>query len=138
MLKGRVLWGRRIMWGIVGVLWFLWIGFEDRSLMPVLILAALISLAIGFEWAVRSWGRDWHLVYLLSSSLKGLTIGGLAPLIAIVLVFLKTSLHQHETPDFSEQDLLLLLQRIPFWASAGFLFGLAYAIWGWAENRLQW
>lgn len=132
-----MLWGRRIVWGIVGLLWFLWIGYEDRGLTPVLILAALISLAVGFEWVVRSGGREWHLFNILSSSLRGLTIGGLAPLIAIVLVFLKTSLHQHEPPDFSERDLPLLLQRIPFWATAGFLFGLARAIWGRTENRLQ-
>lgn len=127
---------RRIIWGIAGISWFLWIGFEDRSLTPILILSALISFAIGIEIRFR-WGfnlsrsRIENLIRLMA---VGAFAGAIVGPIAVLLALLKTSLHLHAVTDFSTDDLILLVRRVPVWALAGLLFGAAGSILGWADD----
>jgi hypothetical protein len=129
-----MVWYRRIAWGIAGLLWFFWLGYEDRGLSPVLIVASAIALAIAVEQLFR---REANGHSPIKASIAGAIIGGLVPAISVVLVLLKTSLHQHAIADFSENDIAILLRRTPFWFVGGFLFGAAFAIWGSTKNRLQ-
>lgn len=117
---------RRMAWGIVGLTWFLWIGFEDRGLTPVLILSGLISISIGLQvwarWFPSNQGRNFPFFRWITI---GMSSGALVGPIAVLLALLKTSLHQHIEADFSAEDLALLLGRVPVWILAGLLFGTA-------------
>ncbi len=122
-----MIWASRGAWALAGLLWFLWVGYEDQGLVAVTIVGASLSLAIGITVAGRQLGgremteRRW----ILSTAGLGLGCGALATLIAAVLVLVKTSLHTHPYQDFSTADIRLLLTATPVWAVGGLLLGLA-------------
>jgi hypothetical protein len=127
---------RRIVWGVVGLTWFLWIGYEDRSLTPILILSALISYAIGLEIRLRQRQKldRVKLETVLRLMAVGVFAGAIVGPMAVLLALLKTSLHQHAVTDFSTDDLILLVRGVPVWALSGTFFGAAAAILGWAKD----
>ena len=120
-------WASRGAWGLAGLLWFLWVGYEDQGLVAVTIVGASLSLAIGITAARRQLGdremteRRW----ILSTAGLGLGCGALVSLITAVLILVKTSLHTHPYLDFSAGDIRVLLTSTPVWATGGLLVGLA-------------
>ena len=127
---------RRIAWAIVGLLWFLWIGYEDRGLTPILTLSALIAFSIGLEVYFRgrireNLGQVFQYIRVIGI---GVLSGALVGPIALLLASIKTSLHQHEISDFRTDELRMLVDRIPIWALAGLLFGAAASILEWSTR----
>jgi hypothetical protein len=117
---------RRGAWALAGFLWFLWIGYEDRSLIAVSILAA----SIAFVLAVEAWMRWIEDVVagsrkVVLTMVLGLGAGTAMGPISVVLAALKISLHQHAILDFSIVDIGLLLSRSPYWMVIGLLAGVA-------------
>jgi hypothetical protein len=112
----------RLAWAAAGITWFFWLGREDQGLGGVFFLSALVCLALALT-LLRSGdrGRGWPVVV-------GVLGGAAVPLAAVVLMFLKVSLHTHPEPDFGLQDVVVALQRTPLWAVAGFLAGAAAAL----------
>ena len=132
-------WTLRTLWALAGLIWFVWLGFEDRGVQAVVIVAAGIALPLGFQ-LFATWQRlpvHTQAAWMLRSVLSGVSAGILVIPIAIVLALIKISLHQHDVPDFSGMDLQNLLPRTPFWLLAGLLFGAAGGVWGWHHRRLQ-
>ncbi|MFP3853860.1 MAG: hypothetical protein ACLFWD_06155 [Anaerolineales bacterium] len=116
----------RWLWGLTGLAWFLWIGFEDRSLVTVILMAALIAVSGVFSFSLGSWlKKDEGGVDRWASIVLGVVVGATVPLLAILLIFVKVSLHNHVEPDFSLGQVQALLRRIPVWGLAGGLFGMA-------------
>jgi apolipoprotein N-acyltransferase len=106
----------------IGVGLLLWLPFEDTNVNAVLLFSATIC---GW-WVVR------FLAGLPASAEKVAwrhalpgTLGGLAvsPL-AILLMAVKTGLHGHPSPDFTPEQLHVVLASTPAWMAAGFLLGL--------------
>lgn len=127
-------WPKKIAWAVAGLVWFFWIGYEDRGLVAVLIVAAVIAVPVGFEAYVR-WRVKLGVSFrqsTLRGALAGTLSGALVGIIAILIALMKVSLHQHVPPDFSSGDILGLLNRIPVWSIAGLLIGssLAMIVWG--------
>ncbi len=123
----RMIWAARGAWALAGLLWFLWIGYEDQGLVAVTVVGASLSLAIGVNAGGR-WIGGRQMAgrgLVLSAAGLGLGCGALAPLIAAVLILVKTSLHTHPYLDFSTADIRLLMVDIPVWAAGGLLIGLA-------------
>lgn len=119
----------RAAWAAVGLGWFFWLGFEDSSAGTVVLLAGLVCLAAGITLIARKRALDFSTVQhagalraVLAAGLLGAAVGPVAALLMVV----KTGLHGHIPPDFSLQDVLNMLQRIPVWAMAGGLLGLAW------------
>jgi hypothetical protein len=127
---------RRFVWSTAGLLWFLWIGYEDRGLTPILILSAVIAFSIGLEFYVRRGRRENQsqaVVFIRGMAIGGMS-GALVGPISLVLASVKTSLHQHGVLDFKTDDLIMLVEGIPIWALAGLLFGTAASILGWSKH----
>jgi hypothetical protein len=128
---------RRLAWGTAGLIWFLWIGYEDRGLTPVLILSAVIAFSIGLEVSRRR--RIGENQSQAVGIIRGMAIGGLSGAlvgpISLLLASVKTSLHQHESSDFRTDDLIMLVGGIPIWALAGLLFGTAASLLGWPRQN---
>jgi len=121
-------WPLRLLWAGVGLAWLLWLGYEDRSVRPVLVLAALIALAASLSWIQRrpgwpAWRFGWGLKLVLAAG-----IGGIVPLLTSVLMLVKVSLHSHASADFDSADLIAVLSRWPIWAAAGLLLGGGWAL----------
>ena len=95
----------------------------------------LAGLAVGigfFLWlAARMWlslpaplARRWPVMPLLGA-LAGLLVTPLA----LFLMAIKTGVHGHSGPDFSGSQLLVTLERTPYWTLAGLLLGSGLALW---------
>ena len=123
-------WIVRLVWVVVAPAWFVWIAVEDRTLGPVMLLAALVSSAFAITGLAR-WRsgspverRRW----LLESTGVGLAAGALVAPIAILLILIKISIHAHGTPDFSPTDIGAVMGRMPVWMLAGMLCGEALGL----------
>ncbi|MGH2627389.1 MAG: hypothetical protein ACRDHY_12145 [Anaerolineales bacterium] len=115
-------WDLRLAWAAAGIAGFLWLGIEDQGLAGVFAVAGLLCSAIGLTVLhKRGRGPAWAM-------LIGLVLGSAVPLAAILLMFLKVSLHSHPVPEFTPDDVRAALSRIPMWALAGLLAGAATAI----------
>ena len=118
-----------IRWSILlwGLLILIWLQLEDTSLIPVLSLAALICFIGSVALIIRlSSTKQLHLfVYPGIGAMAGLT---LIP-IALLLIAIKTSVHSHETPDFTTSQILSLIYRFPIMIGGGFFISLGYGLW---------
>jgi hypothetical protein len=111
----------------VGIGFFLWLPFEDTDILWPLAFAALIVLWL----AARMWlslpaplARRWPVMPLL-----GALAGLLVTPMALFLMAIKTGVHGHSGPDFSGSQLLVTLERTPYWTLAGLLLGSGLALW---------
>lgn len=119
-------WLARTGWALVGILFFLWIGVEDRGLGAVLALSGLIAASTWMSVLVRWTGREGMSArgWLMRAGLAGLLAGALVGPVAALLISLKTSLHTHPVPDFQASDLALVFQGTILRAGAGAAFGI--------------
>lgn len=126
----------RVLWAIIGVSIFFWIGYEDRStFIPIVLggmIAAGISLSLGSGNIV---GRIPWLREGIKTVFVGLVAGSLAMPLAALAILVKISLHGHVPPDFSTVQVLAVLGRTPIWAWAGILGGVSLALW--RRNHLE-
>ena len=123
-------WVVRLVWVVVAPAWFVWIALEDRTLAPVMLLAALISSAFAITGLARwrSGTRVERRRWLLESTGVGLAAGALVAPAAILLILIKISIHAHGTPDFSPTDIGAVIRRFPVWMLAGTLCGEALGL----------
>lgn len=119
---------QRLAWLLAGLFWLAWLGYEDRGLTAVVLLAGCLGAALGLTaWA--RWGEvsaGWRPAAVRGALLGALAGASVAPLAAL-LILVKTSLHTHPVPDFTAADLGRVLEVWPAWTGAGLLAGLAGA-----------
>jgi hypothetical protein len=104
----------RCAWALTGLLALAWLGFEDRGLAAVTLVAWMISLSSLMTARARRSslaesgpsGMRW---WILAGAAAGALVG---PIVA-ALILLKTGLHAHPTPDFSTAQIISVLARIP-------------------------
>lgn len=102
-----------------------WLSLEESSaLVPALLgwCGAALMAWRGWQAKPRSMER---LRPALWAALLGLGAGAGAALIAAALMFFKTAWHNHPYPDYPPLMMLAMLERLPAWALAGGLLGLA-------------
>jgi hypothetical protein len=128
--KGHGIVWARIGWGVAGALWFVWIGIEDPSVLTVLILSAtfLSALAVTvYQRRIKHMSRSRPLrsVTILVAGFLG---GLLVTPIAVVLMAVKISLHNHVLPDFSCTDVIQVLSSTPAWGIGALMLSAAGAL----------
>lgn len=126
----------RWFWIATGLSLAIWFAIEDRSLMLVTIEAALLSTGLGATGAARILSRlkpaGWRRTAWLAGvgALTGTAWGPMA----LLLIAIKTSLHTHPVPDFTESDVVAILNRIPIWTVIGAVLGLGIGFLAMAER----
>lgn len=115
----------RIAFILVGIAIFIWLSFENRSMLLVLIFSSLSSVLIAILLIHRV-GIDRLSLYLWV--MAGGVCGLAAPLLAVLLMLLKNGLHSHLAPDFSLAQVISVLQRAPFFVLGGMLVGLGMGL----------
>jgi hypothetical protein len=110
----------------------LWFGTEDRSPGYVTTLGACGAALTAAHATRDAWGRSLRAATsgrrLAWRGFGGLLAGLLAgPLIGSLMV-VKISLHGHNTPDFTLEELVGSLARAPVWTAAGLLAGLGIGL----------
>jgi hypothetical protein len=109
---------------LLGVVVLLWLTFEGRDERQTILLAALLS-ALGALATSTRFGRRLRGYWYI---LLGGAFGLLVPLMAVLLMVLKTGLHGHSVPDFTLEQLSAVLRLIPVWTVVGVLVGGAAAL----------
>jgi len=121
---------------VFGGAFFVWISYEDTTLIPVTLLGAALPLIFLAHFLTRRFGgaplpaRKGML--LLGAG--GLLVGCLTPLTIAVLMGLKVSLHSHVNPDYPPEAVLGVMARTPVWALGGLLLGTALALIAYARR----
>ncbi|MEX0788161.1 MAG: hypothetical protein WD040_05120 [Anaerolineales bacterium] len=122
-------WVARIAWGLAGIMAFFWIGAEDVGIGRVMPLAALLGAGLGLKMIQHgARGQAWPAV-------AGILSGAAVPLIAVVLMLVKVSLHAHPNADFALADFQSALRVTPVWALVGLLAGASLKVWDYARER---
>ena len=111
-----------------GALWMLaflvWLPFEDTKTSLALVLAAGACLWLGLRRLMHPHPTKW-----LRGLVAGALLGAATPLLAIVLMALKSGLHAHGFADFTLRQLWEVTSLVPIGAVAGSLAGIgAWAI----------
>jgi hypothetical protein len=104
---------------VLGVLFFLWLPFEDTHTRYALLLAAGLSAWLGLRYGVRFAARRYLFGYALLGVLVGLAV---AP-VALALMAVKVGLHAHGFSDFTLSQILAIFESAPWWALAGGIAG---------------
>jgi hypothetical protein len=110
---------------LLGVGMLAWLPFEDTSVRPALVFAALTCSLAGSALVSRlnlSGRRAWIIAF--TGAAAGLAV---TPLASGLMLF-KSGLHAHTSPDFSLDQYFAVLQRTSFWIGAGFLVGLGFGL----------
>jgi hypothetical protein len=130
-------WIVRIAWAVAGVIWLLWIGYEDREQSAVTAVAALVAGAFGLSGFARWVGPDeiTRRTWLVRTALAGTAAGASVGPLAALFMILKLGLHTHVVPHFDVADLMTVLGRTPVWTAIGLLAGLAGGLLGLALER---
>lgn len=119
---------QRLAWFLTGLFWLAWLGYEDRGLTAVVLLAGCIGAASGLSaWMRRRAVRAGRWSAWMRGALLGALAGRSVAPLAALLILVKTSLHAHPVPDFTAADLGRVLDVWPAWTGAGLLVGLAGA-----------
>ena len=123
----------RLLALVLGIALLLWFPIEDVSQLSVVLFAALISawLALRSLLPVQPGGRYYLVRYLLVGALAGLAV---IPL-ALLLMALKTGLHSHSAPDFTYEQMQVLLFQTPMWVIVGLLIALGGSLFRLARIR---
>ncbi|MGD8605389.1 MAG: hypothetical protein PVF49_12540, partial [Anaerolineales bacterium] len=80
-------WPVRVFWLVTGLMWFVWLGVEDRGVLAVLLLATVISFSASLT-GLQNWTagkrfsrRGWWGWWLLMGGLWAVAIGPLTVLL---------------------------------------------------------
>jgi hypothetical protein len=113
-----------------GLILVIWMSLEDKRAVSVALLGTGAAIIYLGTWILsRFSGQDialrfWFTGFILS----GIGLGAASALSTAILMFFKSSWHEHLYPDYPPQMIAAMLARMPFWAMSGALFGLAIAI----------
>ena len=109
---------------LLGVMILFWLSLEDRDERQAVFLAVLLSTLGAVATRMRFSKRIYGYWYLL----LGVVFGFLVPMLAVLLMVVKTGLHGHSVPDFTLAQISAVLRLIPVWSVVGLLVGGAAAL----------
>ncbi len=125
-----------ILWGI---LFLVWLPFEDLTTTYPVLLAAGLSLWLGARAIYLTPGpspslsdEEGRVPSLVTAKrgeavrwfITGLRLGFVVPFIAVFLMVFKGGLHAHGFPDFVPAQISAVLRSAPWWALAGAIIGI--------------
>ncbi len=94
----------------------LWLPIEDQGILFPVLFGIAFAFLLLFQWAPST--SLGHYAWL------GARLAFTAPLIALLLMLLKSGLHQHGFPDFPVNSFLTLFKSVPIVTMVGALCGL--------------
>jgi hypothetical protein len=118
-------WIQRGWVAAVALACFTWLVSESDQTTVALLLSAAVVSSLGVPGAVRHAAARGGRRRVGSAAMGGCILGALVPLLAAAMMLVKVALHSHVQPDFSPDDLLAVLGRIPVWVIGAGLVGAA-------------
>lgn len=128
--------GLRLGFIFLGITILLWLPVEDRSVIMVLLIAgagcimgALAVLNSLKQRRARAGDEDAARRKTLWYPLGGLLAGAAVTLVALALMAFKTGIHGHGAPDYTPEQVSLVLQLAPIWICVGLILGVLATAW---------
>lgn len=122
-----------------GLAVLIWLGVEDDSVLPALLLGMMMTaLGIAHPMMRARAGTMLSGTRAIAGAwtVLGLMVGGLTPSAAVILLAFKDATHAHSFPDAPAELLADVLALTPTWGIAGALIGIGlYA--GWRAQTLR-
>lgn len=108
----------------------LWLGIEDTSLLPPILLALGLTVSVGYRMLLYL--RGGHVYEWKKAITGGMLLGALGgfgtTVVTVLLMFLKTAMHSHAYPDYPPQVMAAVFMRAPAWTATGALVGLGIVL----------
>jgi hypothetical protein len=120
----------RFAWIGWALLAFLWIQVEDQSPQGAVILAGLCMAVAAVQAGHRAAAAALRqrLGPVKSSFLVGVAAGLAVAPFALLLMTTKSGLHAHTAPEYTSDQMVWVLLRMPIWTAVGGLTGLAIGL----------
>jgi hypothetical protein len=118
-------WIQRGWVAAVALACFTWLMSESDQTTVALLLSAAVVSSLGVPRVVRHAAARGGRRRVGNAAMGGCILGALVPLLAAAMMLVKVALHSHIQPDFSPDDLLAVLGRIPVWVIGAGLLGAA-------------
>ncbi|MEN8241899.1 MAG: hypothetical protein ABFS17_08255 [Chloroflexota bacterium] len=117
--------GLRLRWAgiLCGVITFIWLPVEDRSILFLLLLSLVWSAWLAAWWLVSRQKSSAGLKVVLWAGAGG---GMLVFPITILLTLIKAGLHDHGFLDFSSSQLTTIAKTIPLWIALGLVISMLW------------
>lgn len=101
----------------LGAVILFWLSVEDRSELPAVIMGSLIAITGASGYLVAD--RRHRRLSIRGHVLVGMAAGLAVPVVAALLMTLKTGLHGHGVPDYTWEQYLAVLYTTPAWLIGG-------------------
>jgi len=110
-----------------GTALFFWLPVEDATETYAILFSIFICTLLTALLLVRTknlTSLPFH-YFILSGILAGTAV---APMTLLLIAF-KTGLHAHPVPDYTYQQIISVIRRMPIWMSGGFFISMGLGIW---------
>jgi hypothetical protein len=111
---------------LLGIALLFWIPFEDSSENPAILFAYFISTWFVITLLTRY--KNPSLLTIINVVFAGILTGATITPLILLLMVLKIGLHAHPIPDYSYEQFISIINRIPIWFISGFLTGMGVGI----------
>jgi hypothetical protein len=111
---------------LLGIALLFWIPFEDSSENPAILFAYFISTWFVITLLTRY--KNPSLFTIINVVFAGILTGATITPLILLLMVLKIGLHAHPIPDYSYEQFISIIDRIPIWFISGFLTGMGVGI----------
>ena len=111
---------------LLGIALLFWFPLEDSSENPAILFAYFIS-----TWLVSALlnrFKNQSLITIIIVIFAGILAGAIITPLILFLMVLKTGLHAHLVPDYTYEQFISIINRIPIWFFSGFLTGIGLGI----------
>jgi hypothetical protein len=115
------------------ILLLLWLSVEDSTENIAVLFAALICtwITTAILLRIKSKTTISNYFYIMAGFLAG---AGITP-VALLLMIFKTGLHSHSIPDYTNGQILSVIQKTPIWLISGIFIGMGIGMWLKSEQR---
>lgn len=118
---------------ILGFSILVWLAVEDQNELAVLVFSAAICTWFAARLLSAPPKSSKQLIF--RHILVGLGAGLILAPVALLLMAIKSGIHGHGNPDFSVEQMRLVLSRTFYYALSGTLISLGIGIWRFAKNQ---
>ncbi len=112
---------------LLGIIFFIWLPFEDQGLSLIFLYALAVSTLLGF-YVYQRWqagpARLWK------AALCGCLAGALVTPLILLILAIKAGVHGHAVPESAASELTGILWLTPLWMLAGGLVGAGLGVLG--------
>lgn len=116
----------RLLAILLGTALLFWLSVEDTTEAYAIFFAICVSTLLAVLPLIRT--NNISSLPFHSFILAGILAGAAVSPMAIVLMVFKIGLHAHPVPDYTFQQIISVIHRIPIWMFGGFFISVGFGM----------